>query len=198
MSGRRAPIIAGIVGVSVMALVLLFAVSPGGGERETESPLLGNIAPALSGPTISGEEFDLDDHRGQWVLVNFFATWCGPCIVEHPELIKFQERHRGEVQVVSVVYNESPEKVEQFFAEKGGDWPVMTEGQTASLEYGVKKLPESFLVNPSGTVVVKINGGVKADDLTELLVEQDAAARGGTGASGPGASGPGSSGEGGS
>lgn len=188
MSGRRAPIIAGIVGVAVMALVVLFAVSPGGGERETESPLLGNIAPALIGPTTSGETFDLDDHRGQWVLVNFFATWCGPCIVEHPELIEFQERHEGEVQVVSVVYNESVEKVEQFFAEKGGDWPVMTEGQTASLEYGVKKLPESFLINPSGTVVVKINGGVKADDLSELLVEQDAAARGRAASGGDGSS----------
>ncbi|MDQ2678107.1 MAG: TlpA family protein disulfide reductase [Actinomycetota bacterium] len=179
MTGRRAPIIAGIVGVAVMALVLLFAVSPGGGERETTSPLLGKLAPALIGPTISGEDFDLDDHRGQWVLVNFFATWCGPCIVEHPELIEFSESHPGEVQVVSVVYNESVEKVEQFFAEKGGDWPVMTQGQSASLEYGVKKLPESFLVNPSGTVVVKINGGVKAADLDELLAEQDAAARAG-------------------
>ena len=177
---RRAPIIAGIVGVAAMALVVLFAVSPGG-ERETASPLLGKIAPPLIGPTTSGEDFDIDDHRGQWVLVNFFATWCGPCIVEHPELIKFSERHEGEVQVVSVVYNEPVEKVEAFFAEKGGDWPVVTEGQSASLEYGVKKLPESFLVNPSGTVVVKINGGVKADDLTELLTEQDAAARGGEG-----------------
>lgn len=175
----RAPIIAAIVGVAVMSLVVLFAISPGGGERETASPLLGELAPALAGPTTAGVDFDIDDHRGQWVLVNFFATWCGPCIVEHPELIKFAERHEGEVQVVSVVYNEPVEKVESFFAEKGGDWPVMTEGQSVSIEYGVKKLPESFLVNPSGVVVAKINGGVKADDLTALLMEQDAAARSG-------------------
>ncbi len=176
---RRAPIIAAIVGVAVMALVLLFATAPGGGERESSSPLLGKLAPALVGPTISGEEFDIDDHRGQWVLVNFFATWCVECVVEHPELIEFSERHPGEVQVVSVVYDEPVEKVEAFFAENGGDWPVVTRGQSASMEYGVKKLPESFLVNPSGTVVVKINGGVKAEALTELLDEQDAAARSG-------------------
>ena len=175
---RRAPIIAGIVGVAVMALVLLFAVSPGGGERETTSPLLGQLAPALSGPTISGEDFDIDDHRGQWVLVNFFATWCVECVVEHPELVKFSEQHPGDVQVVSVVYDEPVEKVATFFAKNGGDWPVVTKGQSASLEYGVKKLPESFLINPSGTVVVKILGGVKADDLSRMLVEQDAAARG--------------------
>lgn len=182
MSGsRRAPIIAGIVGVAVMALVVLFATSPGSGGRETSSPLLGKLAPALSGPTISGEDFDIDDHRGQWVLVNFFATWCVECVVEHPELIKFSEAHEGEVQVVSVVYDESPEKVEAFFEKNGGDWPVVTRGQSASLEYGVKKLPESFLVNPSGTVVVKILGGVKAEDLDELLAEQDAAARGSEG-----------------
>ncbi len=178
---RRAPIIAGIVGVAAMALVVLFATSPGSGGRETSSPLLGKLAPALSGPTISGEDFDIDDHRGQWVLVNFFATWCVECVVEHPQLIEFSERHPGDVQVVSVVYDEPVEKVEAFFAKNGGDWPVVTRGGAASLEYGVKKLPESFLVDPSGTVVVKILGGVKADDLDRLLAEQSGRSGGGEG-----------------
>ena len=60
-----------------------------------------------------------------------------------------------------------------FFAENGGEWPVITAGADgASLDYGVKKLPESFLVDPSGEVVVKINGGVTADQLDAMIAER--------------------------
>jgi cytochrome c biogenesis protein CcmG, thiol:disulfide interchange protein DsbE len=179
---RRAPAIAGVVGVAVAALVVVLVVSPGGGADTTESPLLGGVAPALVGDTVSGERFDIDDHRGRWVLVNFFATWCPPCIQEHPELVTFSERNAGTVQVVSVAFDDTEvPAVERFFAENGGDWPVITGGAGgASLDYGVKKLPESFLIDPSGVVAVKINGGVTAAQLESHLVERTAAAGGGT------------------
>ncbi len=60
--------------------------------------------------------------------------------------------------------------VERFFAERGGDWPVIIDGgDGAALDYGVKKLPESFVVAPDGTVVAKVNGGVTADELERLI-----------------------------
>jgi cytochrome c biogenesis protein CcmG/thiol:disulfide interchange protein DsbE len=174
MKGRRAPIIAGIVGVAVAALVALFALAPSGDEKADSSPLVGNVAPELNGTTLTGEEFDIDDHRGQWVVVNFFATWCPPCVQEHPELVEFAERNGDSVQLVSVAFDDTEvDQVEQFFADNGGDWPVITAGADgASLDYGVKKLPESFLVSPSGEVAVKINGGVTADELDRLIADQ--------------------------
>lgn len=173
MTSRRAPIIAGIVGVSVLALVVVFVVSPSG-EKVESSPLVGKLAPTLTGSTLSGEEFDIDQHRGEWVLVNFFATWCPPCVEEHPELVEFSERNSGEVQLVSVAFDDTElDAVETFFTDNGGDWPVITGGADgASLDYGVKKLPESFLVDPSGEVAVKINGGVTANELDALIAEQ--------------------------
>lgn len=173
MKGRRAPVIAAIVGVAVLSLVALFAFAPGQEDRADSSPIVGNLAPALTGTTLDGDEFDIDDSRGRWVVVNFFATWCPPCVQEHPELVEFSRRNADSVQLVSVAFDDTEvDKVAQFFAENGGDWPVVTSGAAgASLDYGVKKLPESFLVDPSGTVVAKVNGGVTADELDELIAE---------------------------
>ncbi len=173
MRTRRAPIIAGIVGVAVLALVVLFVASPSGDEKADSSPLVGNVAPALVGTTASGDEFDIDDHRGQWVLVNFFATWCPPCVQEHPELVELSERTDGQLQVVSVAYNDEDAKVTEFFETNGGSWPVLLGGADgASLDYGVKKLPESFLVDPSGTVAVKLNGAVTTEQIDQLIADR--------------------------
>lgn len=170
----KAPVIAGIVGAAALALVALFAFAPDRTERSDSSPVVGKLAPALAGSTLTGDEFDIDDHRGQWVVVNFFATWCPPCVQEHPELVEFAERNSGDVQLVSVAFDDTEvDEVERFFAENGGDWPVVTGGASgASLDYGVKKLPESFVIDPNGTVAAKINGGVTAADLEELIAER--------------------------
>jgi len=168
---RRAPIIAGIVGVAVLALVLLFVVSPKGGQSKVTSPLLGKIAPELAGTTLRGEQFNLDSARGEWVLVNFFATWCPPCVAEQPELVKIDaSRATTGLRVVSVAFDDSAANVEKFFADNGGDWPVLTKGTGAvALDYGVKGLPESFLIDPAGTVVAKFEGGITADALEKYV-----------------------------
>ena len=175
---RRAPIIAGIVGVAVLALVVLFLVSPKGGESKVTSPLLGNLAPELAGTTLTGEPFNLDSARGQWVLVNFFATWCPPCVAEHPELIKLNESTSSTgLRVVSVAFDDSSANVEKFFADNGGDWPVLTQETGAvALDYGVKGLPESFLIDPAGTVVAKFEGGITAEALQRYVAESTAGA----------------------
>jgi cytochrome c biogenesis protein CcmG/thiol:disulfide interchange protein DsbE len=168
---RRAPIIAGIVGAAVLGLVVLFLTSPKVGESEETSPLLGKLAPPITGSALDGTQFNVDDARGKWVLVNFFATWCPPCIVEHPQLVQLARDNPDTLQLVSVAFSDTAPNVEAFFAEKGGAWPVLTADTGAiSIDYGVKGLPESFLIDPSGVVVAKFIGGITAEGVQPYLV----------------------------
>ena len=174
MNQRRiGPWVAGAVLVVLAALIGVLATG-GDADDGVRSALIGRPAPDIAGETIDGGRYALADQRGQHVVVNFFATWCVPCIREHPELVEFDERHRaeGDAAVVSVVFDSRPTQVREFFERNGGEWPVVLDpdGRTA-LQYGVAGVPESYLLAPDGTVLVKIEGGVTADDLDRLLAQ---------------------------
>lgn len=159
------------VGVVLLGFVVVLATSRSLDSRGISSELLGEPAPRVAGETLTGESFDIDDHRGRWVVVNFFATWCTPCRVEHPELVAFEERHRGagDVEVVSVAFDDEADQIREFFAENGGTWSVIPEDTNrAALDFGVTGVPETYVVDPNGIVVAKFEG-VTADGLDEVI-----------------------------
>jgi cytochrome c biogenesis protein CcmG/thiol:disulfide interchange protein DsbE len=171
---RLAPLIAIPVGVVMLLLVILLATRDSGNDRLEKSPLVGRQAPAVEGVTMKNEQFTLDRVRGEWVIVNFFGSWCTPCIQEHPELVSFQDAHRsaGDATVVSVAFASSPTEVREFFEERGGDWPVLTKDtDSIVVGYGVIGVPETFVVSPSGLVVAKLTGGVTAKRLEGLIAK---------------------------
>lgn len=157
------------VGLVVTLLVGVLATRPPAANVIAPSPILGQMAPEVEGAGLDGAAVRLSDLRGRWVLVNFFATWCVPCVREHPELQRFSARHRAEdVQVLAVVYDDQPSDVAAFFAKRGGDWPVVDD-TGAKVDFGVRGIPESFLVDPSGVVRTRLVGGVTAHGLDDLL-----------------------------
>jgi cytochrome c biogenesis protein CcmG/thiol:disulfide interchange protein DsbE len=164
--------IAVVVALVVVALFVVLATREPGRNTFADSPLLGQVAPPLTGETLDGGTFDLEGERGRWVVVNFFASWCAPCRQEHPELVSFAQRHEaaGDAVVVSVVYNDDTAAVREYFDRNGGDWPVMV-GDTGSdaLEWGVAGVPESYVVDPVGFVRYKVIGGVTSTGLDRAL-----------------------------
>ena len=169
MSPVRSAAIA--VGLVLAVLVAVFATRDSSRDRMT-THLVGGVAPAVVGTAVDGSTWDLDDHRGRWVLVNFFSTTCVPCIEEHPELVAFAEAHAstGAVRLVSVAFDDRPAAVAAFFAENGGGWPVLvTDTGRIAVDWGEVAVPESYLVTPSGHVAAKVVGGVDRTGLEDLL-----------------------------
>jgi cytochrome c biogenesis protein CcmG/thiol:disulfide interchange protein DsbE len=178
---RTALVVTAVIAVLVALLVAVLATRAPSTERVSRSPLIGRLAPAIAGATLDGGSFDLADHRGRWVVVNFFATWCIPCLEEHPELVAFDEAHAatGDASVVSILFDDEPDDAREVFAKRGGDWPVVIDDEGAvGVAYGVARVPESFLVAPDGTVVQRLVGGVTRAQLDGILAQYEAAAAG--------------------
>lgn len=180
-SSRLALIGAAIAGVVLLALIVVLATSEGQSGLGA-SPLIGELTPEVTGQTVDGTVFDIEQERGRWVVVNFFATTCVPCIVEHPELIAFDEANSpaGRASVVSIAFSDSSQNVIDFFAENGGDWDVLAaDTGRHAINFGVAAVPETYLVSPTGIVTTKFVGGITQADLEAEIARLSGAQLGG-------------------
>jgi cytochrome c biogenesis protein CcmG/thiol:disulfide interchange protein DsbE len=180
---RTGLIVSAVVAVLAIGFVAVLATREPATDRRRDSPLIGKVVPRLAGETLAGGNFDIDDQRGRWVVVNFFATWCVPCRIEHPELDAFNQAHArtGDAVLVSVLFDDDPASAREFFDRNGGDWPVVLDGDgLIASAFGTPKVPESYLVTPNGRVAAKFTGGVTRDGLDRAIdqIEQAAAQRG--------------------
>ncbi|MFI6231223.1 TlpA family protein disulfide reductase [Micromonospora echinospora] len=118
-------------------------------------------APALAGTTLTGEPFDLAAARGDVVLVNVFASWCGPCRDELPLLAEITRdwSPRG-LQVVGLNLRDGPDAVRALLRETRADALTVLPDPDGvrAVEWGVRGVPETFLVDRDGRIVARRNG----------------------------------------
>jgi thiol-disulfide isomerase/thioredoxin len=172
-----------VVGVVIVGLVGLLAF---GGNNLGAQPnaTVGKRVPLVQGMPIEGLAgtsvnqagqplaYSIDAKSGEWTLVNFFATWCTGCIVEHPELVELESWGKdNNLGIVAVVFDDpNTEAIKSFFAERGGNWPVLNSPRSA-VDFQIAQIPESFLVAPSGLVVEHYIGGLAASDVQTTIAE---------------------------
>jgi thiol-disulfide isomerase/thioredoxin len=114
-------------------------------------------APDLKSKDLDGKELSLEAYKGKVVLLNFWATWCGPCRAEIPSLIRLQQRYRDHLQIIGMdVDDEDPEQLRAFVKDEGINYPVVMTSAPVRLAYGgIAALPTLFLINQNGAVVQK-------------------------------------------
>lgn len=175
--GRRskvAPFVALGLAFAIVALVVLLAGADPGDNNVARSNLFGRPAPEATGELDDGRFFDLSRRKGSFVVLNFFTSDCIPCIQEHPELVAFVDQQRAlgtdGAEFYSVVKSDTPERVERFFDERGGDWPIIySDSDEFSVAFGVAAVPETWIIDPAGIVRERFTGTVTAEFLSVTI-----------------------------
>jgi cytochrome c biogenesis protein CcmG/thiol:disulfide interchange protein DsbE len=162
----------------VAGVVSVLGLSPPATQVEAESPLVGQPAPAIPGPTITGQPFSLAGLQGHFVVVDFFSSWCVACRQEAPQLARFVAQQAGPsgARLVGVIFEDTVPDIRQFLGPELGRYPVVQDpGGRIALDYGVDNPPEKYLVAPNGVIFDKVIGPVTAALLDQLIAKAKAA-----------------------
>ena len=132
----------------------------------------GKLTPTLNVSTIEGKTYDLAEHRGKWVVVNFWATWCAPCLKEMPELSAL-DAMREDIEVVGLAYEEiEADAMRDFLKLHPVVYPiVILDTYSPPEDFDTPRgLPMTYLVAPDGKVAKKILGPVTARDIEAAIL----------------------------
>ncbi|MEP6880439.1 MAG: TlpA disulfide reductase family protein [Dokdonella sp.] len=127
--------------------------------------------PTLTIKTIDGKAFDLAGHRGQWVVVNFWATWCAPCIAEMPALSAFI-KSRKDVDGIGLAFEDTErQEIVDFLKQNPVDYPIaQVDVDNPPADFDVPRgLPTTYLIAPDGSVAKQFLGPIKGQDLENAI-----------------------------
>jgi thiol-disulfide isomerase/thioredoxin len=125
---------------------------------------------------VDGREVDLAKLQGKVVLIDFWATWCGPCVAELPNVIKaYKELHPKGFEIVGISLDSDKAELEAFVKDKGMEWPQYFDGKgwqnEISTKYGINSIPAMWLLNKKGMVVSTNARGGLEEQVAKLLAE---------------------------
>ncbi len=148
----------------VALFAIVFNAAPGGATAR-KNALLNKPAPSFSMTSLQNERVDLGALRGRVVLLNFWATWCGPCQVEMPRFVEWQERYKSEgLSVLGVSMDDDSDPVRSFLRKRKLNYPIVMGDEKLGLAYGgVLGLPITYLIDRQGIIRARYQGETNLD-----------------------------------
>jgi cytochrome c biogenesis protein CcmG/thiol:disulfide interchange protein DsbE len=168
---RRGHLRWALVPVLILPVTWLLLTGLGRDPSEIPSPLVGRALPSIAATTLRGEAFASESLAGRPALINVWASWCDPCIDEHPLLLATARAYAGELSVVGIVHQDSVEGARGFLARYGdGGWPdLLDPSGRIAIDLGVIFPPETYFVDASGIVRYRHLGPLTEQVLAEQL-----------------------------
>jgi cytochrome c biogenesis protein CcmG/thiol:disulfide interchange protein DsbE len=160
-----------IIGLVLTApLVWILASGFGKNPHAIDSPLVGRAAPTFALRQLNGGETVGLTQGGQPTVVNFWATWCRPCVQEHGVLTAAAARYRGKVKFMGIVYEDTEERIRAYLKRSGAAYPTLIDeaGKTA-IAYGVYGVPETFFIDAKGQILYKHAGPLNPQSIEGYL-----------------------------
>ncbi|HLT30102.1 MAG TPA: redoxin domain-containing protein [Myxococcaceae bacterium] len=156
--------------VAALLLVVLYRAF-GTDPRAVPFQLKGQTAPDFEMKVINGEgAMTLESLRGRPVVMNFWASWCGPCAIEHP-ILEWGARSMGHrVQFVGVVFEDTEANARAWLARHGASFPhLLDERGQVAVDFGASGVPETYFISADGTIVDKHVGPISQMDLVHRV-----------------------------
>ncbi|WP_242136633.1 redoxin domain-containing protein [Bacillus cereus group sp. BfR-BA-01360] len=138
---------------------------------------VGKAAPHFELAKLDGTKVKLSDLKGKKVIVNFWATWCGPCQQEMPDMEAFYKKHKEDIEILAVNYTVSElangtEKVRQFAEEKGVTFPILLDTDiSVTTRYKVITIPTSYFINTKGIIQDKFIGPMTQKEMEKRVAK---------------------------
>lgn len=152
--------------LAIIIVVSLLWIWAGASFQQSENatkewPEVHFKAPGFTLPSLDGKSFSTKDTKGKPLVINFWASWCGPCKDEVPELIELYKKHQGEFNLygVDLTSTDTMGAMKAFVRDYNINYPVLLDkkGKVAEL-YNINAFPTTYLVNTDGMIVKKIRG----------------------------------------